>query len=416
MKINFRIFSYITIKYIFQYIHCIAVSKIDEKSYISFPLSDNNLEASIFVKDTEYKLQIDISADRTWINSNNIDNKNKNNLLINECKINNIEEKKIIKNTDISFFDEDLTLEKIIIEKLTKDNKLNCDNINGVIGLSKKSESKKLNLLTMLNDNYSLKKFFSVYNSNLVIGNFDNQLNNQNILSSDLLDIGYQWTFNLQGIFIGDLKDKKNNIITIETKNENFKYLNLPMSFHTLQKLIIVNKNIINFFKDKLLSKCTFMQNSNENFEGFYCNKNIISSLPIINFIINDQILSISPSKLFVDLNENESLFIIVYSNIINENEGTIGSLIFNNNDVQIIFDAENNKIHFVSKSFVNKIKIIDEFSVNDNSKFSRYDYVLIFVLIINIFGVILLFTSLYKEKSIKEFPKEIKKFKGGNI
>ena len=150
------------------------IKDINESSQLKFKLNQNiYLSSSLFIDNKEYILPIDISSDRTWINTNSISNTNNKELIIEKCQEYNLNFN-TKKNIPISFFDKNIILEDISYEEVSNNlDQLTCDTKNGVIGLSPKSDKKVLNLLNQMNKSYLIKKYFSIYNNELFIGNFD---------------------------------------------------------------------------------------------------------------------------------------------------------------------------------------------------------------------------------------------------
>ena len=408
-----------------QIISNIDIKNINENSQLKFSLKQNPyFTISIYIKDKEYNLPIDINSDRTWINNYQNNEENKNSIL-EECHIIDVDKKRK-KNIPISFFDKSLILEEIAYEEINNNFDNNkCNTKNGVISLSKKSEKKILNLLTQLNKVYSLKKSFTIFNNELIMGNFDNEIKQKKYISAELLDSQYKWVFNLQGIYFGEINNNnfKDDYFVINILNNNYKKLNALFEFNSLQRYIIVYYFYFNFIKEKIFkNKCITRKNEIENFEGIYCDINTIEKLPNLGLMIEDKLLSIPIKKLFIKDNtsSNEYLFGIVFSEIVWDS-CIIGSLFFNEIGNKVIFDAENNQIHFLSDQIIEKVKIVDDCSIDEkqillnNYNFSKYDIILCIILILNFIGIFILLGSLYKEKIINQMPNHIKKMKRMN-
>ena len=329
------------------------------------------------------------------------------------------------KNIPISFFDKNILFEEIAFEEISHNFDNNCITKNGVIGLSKKSEKKILNLLTQLNKIYSIKKYFSIFNNELIIGNFDDELKQNKYISVDLVDSGYKWAFNLQGLYLGEINyDYKNNeeYFVINVLNNNYKKLNTLIQINSLQKFIIVYYYYFSFIYEQIFKdKCTIKKN--ENFFGIYCNKNIIDKLPdYLSFMINDKLLPVRIKSLFIqDGTSNEYLFAVVYSDDVWNSGCILGNFFYNEGGNKLIFDVENNQVHFLSYKIIENTKIIDDYSIDEkqiilnNYSFSKYDVVLCVILFLNFCGIFILLGSLYKEKVINQLPNHIKKIKRMN-
>ena len=403
MKINFK--NLFIIIFLIKIFSNIDIKTINENSQLKIPLNQNiYLSASLYLNEKEYNLPIDINSDRTWININQ-NNVNNNNIIIEECNLSNIDKKRK-KNIPISFFDKNILLEEIAFEEISNNFDNNCITKNGVIGLSKKSEKKILNLLTQLNKVYSIKKYFSIFNA-------------------DLVDSEYKWAFNLQGIYFGEINyDYKNNeeYFVINVLNNNFKKLNTLIQINSLQKYIIVYYYYFNFIYEQIFKdKCTMKKN--DNFFGIYCNRNNIDALPdYLSFMINDKLLPVKTEFLFIKDNTSEEyLFAIVYSDNVWNSGCIVGNFFFNEGGNKLIFDVENNQVHFLSDKIIENIKIKEDYSIDEkqiilnNYSFSKYDAVLCVILFLNIFGIFILLGSLYKEKIINQLPNHIKKIKRMN-
>ena len=424
MKIYFK--NLLIIIFLIKIISNIDIKNINENSQLKFSLKQNiYLSSSLYYKEKEYNLPIDINSDRTWINSNQ-NTINNNNIIIEECILSDIDKKRK-KNIPISFFDKNILLEEIAFEEINNsfDNNNNCITKNGVIGLSKKSEKKILNLLTQLNKVYSIKKYFSIFNNELIIGNFDAELNQKKYISADLVESEYKWAFNLQGIYFGEINyDYKNTeeYFVINVLNNNYKNLNTLIQISSLQKYIIVYYYYFNFLYEQIFKdKCTTRKS--ENFFGIYCNKNSIDKLPeYLNLMINNKLLPIKIESLFIkDGSSDEYLFAVVYSDEVWSMGCVVGNFFYNEAGNKVIFDAENNQVHFLSDKIIENTKVIDDYSIDEkqiilnNYSFSKYDFVLCVILFLNFFGIFILLGSLYKEKVINQLPNHIKKIKRMN-
>ena len=155
-----------------------------------------------------------------------------------------------------------------------------------------------------------------------------------------------------------------------------------------------------------------------------YCDKNIIDKLPNLGFIINNKLLQIKINKLFEPSRDNpkEYLFLIVFSDIIWENNiCLIGNYFFNELGIKTIFDAENKNIYMISDEIIENVKIVDDYSLDDkqillnNNSFSIYDFTICFILISNIIGIIILLTSLYRQKAYGKMQNRFRRMKRMN-
>ena len=404
----------------------VDVKNINENTQLKFPLKKNiYFSSSIFINDKEYELPIDMSWDRTWINTDIISKNHNKELVIEDCPIYELEFKSK-KNIPISFFDKNLILEDISYDELTSNlNDKNCDTKNGLISLSPRSDKKVLNLLTQLNNAYSIKKYFTIYNNELIIGNFDEEIKKKKHIVSHILDSENKWKINIQGVYFGDTDNKGNNEFTINVMNNNYKKFYFSVEFNCLQRMILVEYFSFESINTKIFkNKCNIKLNEEEKFEGIYCNKNIIDKLPNIGLMINDKLLPIKINKLFIKdkNNPDEMLFLIGFAEIVWEKGPClVGSAFFNELGIKTIFDAENSNIYFLSDDIIENIKIVDDYSVDDkqvilnNNSLSLYDFILCFILISNFFGIIILVASLYKEKFLGKMQNHIKKIKRMN-
>ena len=178
--------------------------------------------------------------------------------------------------------------------------------------------------------------------------------------------------------------------------NSNYLKLNEIVEFNSLQKYIIVNYYYFDLLKEKIFkNKCTIKKNDVNIFRGFYCSAKTIEALDDIGLMINDKLLIIPINKLFIKISSDEYLFMIVHSEYIWERiYGQIGNLFYNELGIKVIFDAENKQIHFLNDKIIEKVKIIDEYDIDDkqillnNYTFSKYDAVLCIVLILNFLGI----------------------------
>jgi len=424
---NIFVYYFILIFYTSHLITSIEIKNINENSQLKIQLKHNfYFSANIYINEKEYNLPIDINSDRTWINKyNNIDNKNIDKIFLEECKLFEIDIKRK-KNIPISFFDKDILLDEIAYEEINYNfNNNSCETKNGVIGLSKKSEKKIFNLLTQLNKVYSLKKSFSIFNNELIIGNFNNSLTQNKYISTPLIDSEYGWAFNLQGIYFGEIdkNNYKDDYFIINKMNSNYIKSNTVFAFDSLQKYIIVDYYFFDFIYENIFKrKCNIKRNDVEGFEGIYCDKNTIEKMPLqLSFMISDKLLHLPLNNLFIKISDDEYLFIIIYTDYVWGKLNTIGNLFYNELGNKIIFDAESNHIYFMSDQIIEKVKIIDEYSIDEkqiilnNYTFSKYDAILCIVLILNFFGIFMLLGSIYKEKIINQLPKNIKQIKNMN-
>ena len=253
----------------------------------------------------------------------------------------------------------------------------------------------------------------------MIIGNFTKEFSDNKYISTELIESRYNWAFNLQGIYFGSINKNnyKNDYFIINKMNSNYIKLNEIVEFNSLQKYIIVNYYYFDLLEEKIFkNKCTIKKNDENIFRGFYCNAKTIETLDDIGLMINDKLLIIPINKLFVKTSSDEYLFVIVHSEYIWERiYGQIGNLFYNELGIKVIFDAENKQIHFLNDKIIEKVKIIDEYDIDDkqillnNYTFSKYDAVLCIVLILNFLGIFMLLAVLYKEKMIKQLPNNIK-------
>ena len=408
----------------------VDIKKINENSQLKFSLNNNlYLSSSIFINDKEYEVPIDISSDRTWINI--VDNKYNHNkeLSIRECPIYDL----IFnpkKNVPISFFDKNLILEDISYDELSNNlNDMECDTKKGVIGLSQKSEKKATNLLEQLNKSFLLKKCFSLYKNELIIGNFEEEIKQKRHITAKVSDYSEnKWNINIQGIFYGEIDNSYINNqkeFKINIMNSNYKKLNFNVEFNSLQKMIIVEFYFLDSLNEKIFkNKCNIKENEKEKFSGIYCKTNTFDNIQYISFMINNQLLAVPLEKFFIKdkNNPDEYLFLIGFSDIIWEKGPCIvGNYFLNELEIKTIFDADNGNVYLFSDYIVENVKIINDYSVDDkqiilnNNSFSVYDFALCFILISNFFGILILLASLYKEKFFGKMSNKIKRIKRMN-
>ena len=426
MIINYSsIFSFISLISII--LTDVNIKNLNENSQLKFPLKKSiYLSSSIFINGKEYEIPIDMGLDRTWININDMPKNHNKELIIDECPLFDMKFK-TKNNVPISFFEKNLILEDISFDELTSNlDEMNCDTKNGVIGLSPRSEKKVLNLLTHLNKAYSIKKYFSIYDNQLIIGNFDEEIKNNKHIVSNLADYDNKWSIAIQGIYFGETESyKKNNELIINVLNNNYKKTLMNVEFNCLQRMIIVEYFYFDSINSKIFkNKCNIRSNEKERFQGIYCDKKIINKLPDISFMINDKLLRIPINKLFIKdkNNPNEYLFLIAFSDIIwDKGASVVGNYFFNELGIKVIFDAENSNIYILSNDIIDNVKIVDDYSVDNkqkilnNNSFSLYDFILCCILISNFFGIIILVASLYKEKFLGKMANRIKKIKRMN-
>ena len=426
MIINYSsIFSFISLISII--LTDVDIKNLNENSQLKFPLKKSiYLSSSIFINGKEYEIPIDMGLDRTWININDVPKNHNKELIIDECPLFDMKFK-TKNNVPISFFEKNLILEDISFDELTSNlDEMNCDTKNGVIGLSPRSEKKVLNLLTHLNKAYSIKKYFSIYDNQLIIGNFDEEIKNNKHIVSNLADYDNKWSIAIQGIYFGETESyKKNNELIINVLNNNYKKTLMNVEFNCLQRMIIVEYFYFDSINSKIFkNKCNIRSNEKERFQGIYCDKKIINKLPDISFMINDKLLRIPINKLFIKdkNNPNEYLFLIAFSDIIwDKGASVVGNYFFNELGIKVIFDAENSNIYILSNDIIDNVKIVDDYSVDNkqkilnNNSFSLYDFILCCILISNFFGIIILVASIYKEKFLGKMTNRIKKIKRMN-
>ena len=423
MIINYSsIFSFISLISII--LTDVNIKNLNENSQLKFPLKKSiYLSSSIFINGKEYEIPIDMGLDRTWININDVPKNHNKELIIDECPLFDMKFK-TKNNVPISFFEKNLILEDISFDELTSNlDEMTCDTKGGVIGLSPRSEKKVLNLLTHLNKAYSIKKYFSIYDNQLIIGNFDEEIKNNKHIVSNLADYDNKWSIAIQGIYFGETESyKKNNELIINVLNNNYKKTLMNVEFNCLQRMIIVEYFYFDSINSKIFkNKCNIRSNEKERFQGIYCDKKIINKLPDISFMINDKLLRIPINKLFIKdkNNPNEYLFLIAFSDIIwDKGASVVGNYFFNELGIKVIFDAENSNIYILSNDIIDNVKIVDDYSVDNkqkilnNNSFSLYDFILCCILISNFFGIIIFAASLYKEKILGKMTNRIKKIK----
>ena len=426
MIINYSsIFSFISLISII--LTDVNIKNLNENSQLKFPLKKSiYLSSSIFINGKEYEIPIDMGLDRTWININDMPKNHNKELIIDECPLFDMKFK-TKNNVPISFFEKNLILEDISFDELTSNlDEMNCDTKSGVIGLSPRSEKKVLNLLTHLNKAYSIKKYFSIYDNQLIIGNFDEEIKNNKHIVSNLADYDNKWSIAIQGIYFGETESyKKNNELIINVLNNNYKKTLMNVEFNCLQRMIIVEYFYFDSINSKIFkNKCNIRSNEKERFQGIYCDKKIINELPDISFMINGKLLRIPINKLFIEdkNNPNEYLFLIAFSDIIwDKGASVVGNYFFNELGIKVIFDAENSNIYILSNDIIDNVKIVDDYSVDNkqkilnNNSFSLYDFILCCILISNFFGIIILVASIYKEKFLGKMTNRIKKIKRMN-
>ena len=426
MIINYSsIFSFISLISII--LTDVNIKNLNENSQLKFPLKKSiYLSSSIFINGKEYEIPIDMGLDRTWININDVPKNHNKELIIDECPLFDMKFK-TKNNVPISFFEKNLILEDISFDELTSNlDEMTCDTKGGVIGLSPRSEKKVLNLLTHLNKAYSIKKYFSIYDNQLIIGNFDEEIKNNKHIVSNLADYDNKWSIAIQGIYFGETESyKKNNELIINVLNNNYKKTLMNVEFNCLQRMIIVEYFYFDSINSKIFkNKCNIRSNEKERFQGIYCDKKIINKLPDISFMINDKLLRIPINKLFIKdkNNPNEYLFLIAFSDIIwDKGASVVGNYFFNELGIKVIFDAENSNIYILSNDIIDNVKIVDDYSVDNkqkilnNNSFSLYDFILCCILISNFFGIIILVASIYKEKFLGKMTNRIKKIKRMN-
>lgn len=407
----------------------IDVKNLNENSQLKIPLRKNiYLSSSIYINDKEYNIPIDMGLDRTWINLNDKPINHDKELVINECPLYEMNFKSK-NNIPISFFDKNLILEEISFDELDSNlEEKNCDTKNGIISLSPHSEKKVLNLLAQLNKEYLLKKYFTIYNYELILGNFDSEIKNSKYIVSHVLPNENRWAITIHGIYFGETdssKKKNNNEFIINVLNNNYKKMLLNVEFNCMQRMIIVEYYYLESINMLIFkNKCEMRGNEKEKFEGIYCDKNVIKELPDLSFVINDKLLHVPINKLFIkDKNyPNEYLFLIAYSEFVWERGPCIiGSYFFNELGIKVIFDAENSDIYILSNDIIENVKIVNDYAIDNkqkilnNNSFSLYDFILCCILISNFFGIIILVASLYKEKFMGKMAKHIKKIKRMN-
>jgi hypothetical protein len=420
-----KFYYFVLIGFIIHIITPIDIKELNENSQLKIQLKqDFYFTTSLYINDKELILPLDISSDRTWINKNdNILNKNNNKKILKECYLYDVDIKRK-KNVPMSFFDKDLLLEEIAYDEINYEfNDTSCYTKYGIIGLGKKSEKKIYNLLTQLNKVYSLKRNFLIYNNELIIGNFDKELKENKYISTELVDTENKWAFNLQGIYYGEISKNnfKDDYFIINKMNDYYKKLNIVLEFNSLQKYIIVDFFYFNFIKESIFNnKCSIKRDDLEDFEGIYCDKKTVDNLYDISFMINDKLLTIPKNSMFVKISSNEYLFIIVFAEIVWGRDMMIGSMFYNELGNKVILDGENNRVYFLSENIIEKVKIVDEYSIDEkqilnNNSFTKYDFVLCGILILNFLGILMLLGALYKEKVVKQLPNNIKKIRRMN-
>lgn len=364
---------------------------------------ENLLEINLFLSEKNFFIPIDINYDFFSLNENfNKISFSYEKFVISKCKKNfskiqtkNLKINNLIIN-NFSFFSFN-----------NNNNNFEC-NFQGFVGFSKNKN--QTNFLHQISKKTNEKKIFSLkliseILGEIKIGNHENEIltNKNKIISIDSND--KKWAGNLQGIFFGEILNNNSNVFFIDANEKNYFQINENFIIETIQNLIISNKKIFNVIKEKLFKnyikkkQCKIKEKNN--FKGIFCNKKIIENKNfIINLIINNSIIKLNKNFLFEKHSNSEFLFIIVESKLIKN--FTLGNKILDL--FNIIFDQENNKIHFISKekdkNSIERIRIINEYNSNLNKEFSNYFEISLFIILFsNIFGIIFLLITQFHQK-----------------
>lgn len=361
---------------------------------------ENLLEINLNLDEKNYFIAIDVNSDVFILNEN-------------FTKFSFFYEKFVISKCEKNFLNfetKKLKINNLIINNFSffsfnNNNKIEC-NFQGFIGFSKnKNQTNFLHQISNEKKIFSLKLISEILGE-IKIGNHENEIlsNKNKIISIDSND--KKWAGNLQGIFFGEINLKNDsNVFFIDANENNYFQINENFIIETIQNLIISNKKIFNVIKEKLFknyikkNQCKIKEKNN--FKGIFCNKKIIENKNfIINLIINNSIIKLNKNFLFEKHSNSEFLFIIVESKIIKN--FTLGNKILNL--FNIIFDQENNKIHLISneknKNRIERIRIINEYNSNLNKNYSNnFEFSLFIILFSNIFGIIFLLISNFRQK-----------------
>lgn len=384
-------------------------------SRISYPLvinssNPNVLYLPVTLDKISITMPIDVSSDLIWIKKASDDSstfKDFNYFVSEPCKIEGEEKEGVIKLGNVNF--ENMPFLEVPSAVPSR--------LKSTLGLAKKFGDKKFSILSGFRKR-GIEEEFSIelqvdedYTESyfLIIGNHNEETsyNSKKIIDCDLVDIGTKWACNLNGIVIGDLKEEEKSengkVYYLEAKSKNYRKIDEPFVFETIQKYFIMPKSYVEFFKKKIFNalgnSCKFIEDKERNLNGFFCKSSALENFPKVNFIINNYVLTLEKEQLFEEVGEDQFLFTIVQSDLITR--WTFGNLIIKK--YKIIFDSSFGKLRFLNfHQETEKIRIIGDYHPAEDTNFSEvtsYEISFGIILCSSIIGIVLLLISLFKQK-----------------
>ena len=242
---------------------------------------------------------------------------------------------------------------------------INNDKFKGVLSLGREYDSKKFSLAYRLSSisitffNSFVIRFFNDKEGELIFGDLSpEQIINYNNINKCFIIIrnpAIKWRCMLTHIFIGNIEDSKKNLnyelnqfeYEINSKKNKIQIIEKPISFESIYNRIFVEKEFMNYLYENLFYKCKINQDEYSSF--FVCDKNFLSEIPKLNFVLSDITALSFPSNLLFECNDNNCISLIQYHKLYHDFSFGIPLLknfemIFEYNSPYISFYGKENK------------------------------------------------------------------------
>ena len=360
---------------------------------------------------------LDLSSERTWVSDiiylYNNSNKFKTDHFIDSREEGDFSYKGYWSRD--TFILGDTILEKfdfLLVNQIINNNKF-----KGVLSLGREYDSKRFSLAYRLSAisatffNSFVIKFFNDKEGELIFGDltkesklYYNDINKCKIINKNPL---IKWKCMLTHFFIGNVKENKNSQnyemnqleYEINVNKNKIKVIDKPVSFESLYNKIYVENDFMNYLYLNVFSECKIEKGEYNSY--FICEKNILSKLPNLNFVLSDvTCLSFSPNILF-DCNENKCISLIQYHKLFPD--FSFGILVLKN--FEMIFEYNIPYISFYGKENKYLVKMPNRSGFN-------FINLLVYFLIFIIFVLICLIACVYfmrkKNNKRRKIEKEI--------
>jgi hypothetical protein len=380
---------------------------------------DELLKVSIKIGEPSQNIEmiLDLSSERTWVSDiiylYNNSNKFKTDHFIDSREEGDFSYKGYWSRD--TFILGDTILEKfdfLLVNQIINNNKF-----KGVLSLGREYDSKRFSLAYRLSAisatffNSFVIKFFNDKEGELIFGDltkesklYYNDINKCKIINKNPL---IKWKCMLTHFFIGNVKENKNiqnyemnqlEYVINDNKNK-IKVIDKPVSFESLYNKIYVENDFMNYLYLNIFSECKI---ENEEYNSYFiCDKNIISKLPKLNFVLSDvTCLSFSPNILF-DCNENKCISLIQYNKLFPN--FSFGILVLKN--FEMIFEYNIPYISFYGKE--NKYLV----KMPNRSGFSFINllvYFMIFIILVLLSLISFIYIMRRKNNKRRKIEKEI--------